>query len=105
MGILLIVLRVGLAVWVYLDCRKRWKPLVTTLLWTLATLAMPLVVVAYLLFGRGKAQTAYEIPLSHRRQGAVDVVAEVVRETKRCPRCGKEVLAEKYCSACGALLQ
>lgn len=104
MGILLIVLRIVAAGWVYLDCRKRQATLLPTLVWTLAALVMPLVVVFYALFGRGKASVA-TVPPPPPRQDVIDVEAEIIHETQRCRRCGREGQVGNTCPACGNQLR
>lgn len=87
------------AFFVYNDAQKRGHSFFTSLLWTVGSVAMPIVIVPlYLLFGR-------KVTLKDKRNSdpdIIDIEATVVEETVPCPMCGKKVgedfLICPYCS-------
>ncbi len=92
---------IGLVVafFIYNDAQKRGHSFLTSLLWTVGSVAMPIVVVPlYLVLGR-------RVNVSNKRDSdpdIIDIEATVVEETIPCPMCGSKVqenfLVCPYCS-------
>ena len=91
------------AYFIYRDAQKSGQPLFTALLWAVASIPMPIVIVPlYLLFGRK--------PNLKKREDAgsdiIDIEATVVEETILCPMCGKKVQENlAVCPYCDYTLQ
>lgn len=87
------------AFFIYNDAQKRGHSFLTSLLWTVGSVAMPIVVVPlYLILGR-------RANISNKRDSdpdIIDIEATVVEETIPCPMCGSKVqetfLVCPYCS-------
>jgi len=76
------------AYFIYNDAKKLGQPFFTSLLWAVASIPMPIVIVPlYLLLGRK--------PNIDRQRNAdpdiIDIEATVVEETTPCPMCGSKV--------------
>lgn len=108
MAVLSILFAVICAYLVKRDAEKRGLSTGPMLFWTVATLFVPLMGVAYLFFGRPKNlprrfEAADTVDNPYRRQGNREVS---VNEHSYCPNCGKNVpVGFTYCPHCRVQLK
>lgn len=81
-----LVLRVLVAYFIYIDCKKRGNETAVALLWAVGSGVIPIVgIPIYFLFGRKK-----KLQEKQGYDGIIDVEASVGEEIITCVSCGKE---------------